>query len=1015
MEGPWALSFLLLACLLLPDSTLSQPSHPEEEQGEATRAPSHRHAARAERDHEKYHRNLDKQPPRSQCVRCCNPPTHSSAYPMYQPLPHINITILKGEKGDRGERGLQGKFGKAGSAGSRGHTGPKGQKGSIGATGEACKSHYAAFSVGRKKPLHSNDYYQTLLFDTEFVNLYDHFNMFTGKFYCYVPGIYYFALNVHTWNQKETYLHMVKNGVEVVILYAQQSDRSIMQSQSVMLELQEQDEVWVRLFKGERENAVFSDEYDTYVTFSGYLIKHSGELASSHCVSPRPPSLCRGDLILFFSFLPAMGSQGSTILHKTVSYAPHALPARQFDQNTTEPISFYLSSLEELLAWKPTSDDDFNVATMPLANREPPLHSKRPRTLVCHDMNYGYLEDRFIQGSASRDPYVFYHWQYIDIFVYFSHHPVTIPPVTWTNAAHRNGVSVLGTFITEQTSGVQLCEAFLAGEAAAYHAVAVQLGRIAHFYRFDGWLVNIENTLSEAAARNLPLFLRDLREQLHRDVPGGLVIWYDSVLPSGKLQWQNELNEKNRVFFDACDGFFTNYNWKEEHLERMGAQAGERLADVYVGIDVFARGEVVGGGFETDKALRLIRKHGFSAAIFAPGWVYEHLGKENFLQNENKFWGLLAELLPTHSISTLPFSTCFCLGMGTGRFSAGQEEEVRPWYNLSAQEIQPLFTEQQAPGGAGSWLCTRCSLQDAWNGGSSLLIEGIIPPEAGHVAVRCQLPPSSSCPCCTNWRRSCPRWRSRWNSPHGTLAPAVLATKLPCRGRPPDISPSPSPPRPPSSLGCSAAVDGRARQVGRGGECPQPGSRPASGLVSPAALPVLPSLPSPRCYELELRDCALHELSLILSRHQPGQQERRFSCRLGEIRVLDADGLRSSLPQGPSLQASQLLWHKGPGPDQLSLSLTLRWSYPHSQARCFRIHCQGRAGPRGRELPQLLGVAHATLYRVVGLAVPEVPPTESCRVEFFVEPVLNEGVAVDRSRWGRLVLVYSDPANTSTY
>ncbi|XP_065271832.1 cytosolic endo-beta-N-acetylglucosaminidase [Emys orbicularis] len=691
------------------------------------------------------------------------------------------------------------------------------------------------------------------------------------------------------------------------------------------------------------------------------------------------------------SFLPAMGSQGTTILHKTVSYAPHALPARQFDQNTTEPISFYLSSLEELLAWKPTSDDDFNVATMPLANREPPLHSKRPRTLVCHDMNYGYLEDRFIQGSASRDPYVFYHWQYIDIFVYFSHHPVTIPPVTWTNAAHRNGVSVLGTFITEQTSGGQLCEAFLAGEAAAYHAVAVQLGRIAHFYRFDGWLVNIENTLSEAAARNLPLFLRDLREQLRRDVPGGLVLWYDSVLPSGELQWQNELNEKNRVFFDACDGLFTNYNWKEEHLERMGAQAGERLADVYVGIDVFARGEVVGGGFETDKALRLIRKHGFSAAIFAPGWVYEHLGKENFLQNENRFWGLLAELLPTHSISTLPFSTCFCLGMGTGRFSAGQEEEVRPWYNLSAQEIQPLFTEQQAPGGAGSWLCTRCSLQDAWNGGSCLLIEGIIPPEAGHVAVRLfsfQLPapPKLFLSLLYKLEEKLPEVAVALELTTWDSGSCRVGNKAALPGPATRHQPQPLPSPPPQ---LSGLLSGCGRQS-------------AAGWMR-------------RCYELELRDCALHELSLILSRHQPGQQERRFSCRLGEIRVLDADGLRSSPPQGPSLQASQLLWHKGPGPDQLSLSLTLRWSYPHSQARCFRIHCQGRAGPRGRELPQLLGVAHATLYRVVGLAVPEAPPTESCRVEFFVEPVLDEGVAVDRSRWGRLVLVYSDPASTSTY
>lgn len=51
---------------------------------------------------------------------------------------------------------------------------------------------------------------------------------------------------------------------------------------------------------------------------------------------------------------------------------------------------------------------------------------------------------RFIQGAAVQNPYSFYHWQYIDIFVYFSHHTVTIPPVGWTNAAHRHGVCVLG-------------------------------------------------------------------------------------------------------------------------------------------------------------------------------------------------------------------------------------------------------------------------------------------------------------------------------------------------------------------------------------------------------------------------------------------------------------------------------------------------------------------------------------------------------------------------------------------
>lgn len=56
-----------------------------------------------------------------------------------------------------------------------------------------------------------------------------------------------------------------------------------------------------------------------------------------------------------------------------------------------------------------------------------------------------------------------------------------------------------------------------------------------------------------------------------------------------------------RVFFNACDGLFTNYNWKEEHLERTRMLAGPRHTDVYVGIDVFARGDVIGGGFDTDK------------------------------------------------------------------------------------------------------------------------------------------------------------------------------------------------------------------------------------------------------------------------------------------------------------------------------------------------------------------------------------------------------------------------------
>lgn len=271
--GPRALAI----CLLLAFSCASvlarvprgQPEPPEQE---GTTAPPLSHTESMQETHEKYSLRQDEEAPTSSCVRCCDP-----GPPVYRATPHINITILKGEKGDRGDRGLQGKYGKAGSAGARGHAGPKGQKGSAGAPGDRCKNLYAAFSVGRRKALHSTEYYQPLIFDTEFVNLYGHFNMFTGRFYCAVPGIYFFSLNVHTWNEKETYLHVMHNEDEAVILYAQVSDRSIMQSQSLMLDLRELDEVWVRLFRGERDNAVFSDEFDTYVTFSGYLVKPASE------------------------------------------------------------------------------------------------------------------------------------------------------------------------------------------------------------------------------------------------------------------------------------------------------------------------------------------------------------------------------------------------------------------------------------------------------------------------------------------------------------------------------------------------------------------------------------------------------------------------------------------------------------------------------------------------------------------------------------------------------------------
>lgn len=45
---------------------------------------------------------------------------------------------------------------------------------------------------------------------------------------------------------------------------------------------------------------------------------------------------------------------------------------------------------------------------------------------------------------------------------------------------------------------------------------------------------------------NLTEFIKYLTDEMHSNVPGSLVIWYDSVTYRGELKWQNELNPENR-------------------------------------------------------------------------------------------------------------------------------------------------------------------------------------------------------------------------------------------------------------------------------------------------------------------------------------------------------------------------------------------------------------------------------------------------------------------------------------
>lgn len=70
------------------------------------------------------------------------------------------------------------------------------------------------------------------------------------------------------------------------------------------------------------------------------------------------------------------------------------------------------------------------------------IEAKRPQLLVCHDYKGGYQEDKWVQGRKGMEGYVLWHWHLVDVFVYFSHSLVTIPPPGWINAGHKHGVPV---------------------------------------------------------------------------------------------------------------------------------------------------------------------------------------------------------------------------------------------------------------------------------------------------------------------------------------------------------------------------------------------------------------------------------------------------------------------------------------------------------------------------------------------------------------------------------------------
>ncbi len=411
----------------------------------------------------------------------------------------------------------------------------------------------------------------------------------------------------------------------------------------------------------------------------------------------------------------------------------------------------------EMLSWTPALDPDsaFNRSNVPLRDRfrnpanQVNAHARPDEALLTaiSIMNPS-TSNNPSQGSLVFDRFTFNYWQYIDILVFWGGSAgegiILAPNPGVIDAAHRNGVPVLGTiFLPPIQFGGQLAWVQdLVQRSGDTFPVADKLIEVAEYYGFDGWFINQETAGGNAAlATDIRDFIRYIHENssLH-------IQWYDSMIEGGAIAWQNQLNSLNDAFVQenggrVSDSMFLNFFWNSARLNSSRANAlalGRSPYEIYAGIDVQAN------GFNTPVNWAALfpeaSEHVVSLGFFGTNWTFTNAASQaQFYQRANRFWvGAnrdpantttsspwkgLAHYVPASSpIDTIPFVTHFNTGQGHLYAVDGETLALGDWNNRGLQEVLPTWRWRTIA--AGNALLPELDWDQAYDGGTSLKVSG---------------------------------------------------------------------------------------------------------------------------------------------------------------------------------------------------------------------------------------------------------------------------------------------------
>ena len=422
-------------------------------------------------------------------------------------------------------------------------------------------------------------------------------------------------------------------------------------------------------------------------------------------------------------------------------------------------------TIAELLNWNPGTDPDapFNVSTVPLQGRFTVPSALKANAnsrggqggIMALDTHFGDKP----QGGGG-NVYTFTYWQYLEQSVYWGGIGAInfVPPTgEMIDNAHRNGVPILGTiFFPPNVYGGNYAwvQTFLQKVGNSYPA-ADKLIETAEYYGFDGWFINQETeggSAADAAA------MRDLIGYI-RDNSNLTINWYDSMVETGQIAWQDQLNTFNDWYLrhnfsnglqDSAGSLIANSMFVDFSYDpSSNLPSNSRARAIQLGLDpykIFTGLETQAEDFRTSTSARISlakifpdgQNHITSAGLYLPR------SHATDLPEQDLFWtgasgdprdtsspvgtgnwkGIAHNIAARSVIDSLPFATDFNIGRGSNYYVDGALVRAGQWWNRAVQAILPTW--RWIVDSAGTKLTPELWTGDSFQGGSCLRVSGAL-------------------------------------------------------------------------------------------------------------------------------------------------------------------------------------------------------------------------------------------------------------------------------------------------